>query len=117
MKRRAFLSTVTTGAILAGGRDAGHIACYPPCEDREVTCWLGRKFWSRGVATEALRQLLRRVIARPILARAATDNLGSLRVLQKCGFKITGKDRGFAHGRGTDTEEYLLRLDHDPAHE
>ena len=104
----------TTRTIVAGGRVAGHIACYPQGERREVTYWLGREFWGRGIATQALQQMLRLAVDRPMLARAATDNLGSIRVLQKCGFKIIGKNRDFANGRGEDTEEYLLRLDLDP---
>jgi RimJ/RimL family protein N-acetyltransferase len=97
--------------ILASGQVAGHIACFPLDEHLEVTYWLGREFWGRGIATAALRQLLQIVPSRPILARAASDNLGSLRVLQKCGFAIVGQDTGFAHGRDADTDEYLLRLD------
>lgn len=101
----------TNSTIVADGQVAGHIACFPMEGNLEVTYWLGREFWGRGIATEALNQLLRQVTARPLFARAATDNLGSLRVLQKCGFTIVGQDRGYAHGRGADTEEYLLRLD------
>ncbi len=41
------------------------------------------------------------------------DNIGSLRVLQKCGLKIIGNNKDFANGRGTDTEEYILRLDRE----
>jgi hypothetical protein len=55
--------------------------------------------------------MLHLVVDRPIFARAATDNIGSIRVLQKCGFKIIGKNKDFANGRGEDTEEYILRLD------
>ena len=51
------------------------------------------------------------VVDRPIFARAATDNIGSIRVLQKCGFKIIEKNKDFANGRGEDKEEYILRLD------
>ena len=97
--------------ILAGGQVAGHIACYPMEGHLEVTYWLGRKFWGRGLATQALQRMLQLVVKRPIFARAATDNIGSIRVLQKCGFKIIGNDKGFAHGRGEVTEEYILRLD------
>ena len=100
-----------TLTIVADGKVAGHVACFPSGDDREVTYWLGREFWGRGVATRALTEILRRESVRPILARVATDNLGSLKVLQKCGFKITGRDQGFAAGRGAETEEYLLRLD------
>ncbi len=63
------------------------------------------------MATQALEQMLHLVAGRPMFARAATDNVGSVRVLQKCGFKIVGNDKGFAQGRGEDTEEYVLRLD------
>ncbi len=94
----------TTRTIVAEGQVAGHIACYPDGENMEVTYWLGREFWGRGLAT-------------PIFARAATDNIGSIRVLQKCGFKIIGKNKDFANGRGEDTEEYILRLDLDQANE
>jgi RimJ/RimL family protein N-acetyltransferase len=40
-----------------------------------------------------------------------------MRVLQKCGFQISGKNKDFANGRGEDTEEYILRLDLDQANE
>ncbi len=52
-------------------------------------------------------------VDRPLFARAAADNIGSLRVLQKCGFKIIGTNKDFANGRGEETEEYILRLDFD----
>ena len=97
--------------ILADGQVAGHIACFPMEGNLEVTYWLGREFWGKGIATQALTQMLRLITVRPLFARVATDNLGSLRVLQKCGFQIVGQDKGFAPGRGTDTEEYVLRLD------
>ena len=103
--------------IVAGEQVAGYIAWYPQGEHLEVTYWLGSEYWGRGLATEALKQMLQMVPARPIIARAATDNHGSLRVLQKCGFKIIGTDKCFANGRGVETEEYLLRLDDDQTQE
>jgi len=33
------------------------------------------------------------------------------KMVQKCGFRIIGKNKDFANGRGEDTEEYILRLD------
>jgi RimJ/RimL family protein N-acetyltransferase len=103
--------------IVAEGQVAGHIACFPQEGNLEVTYWLGREFWGRGIATEALNRMLHLVVDRPIFARAATDNIGSIKVLEKCGFKIIGKDKGFANGRGEETEEYILRLDLDQANE
>jgi len=103
--------------IVAEGQVAGHIACYPNGEHMEVTYWLGREFWGKGLATQALTRMLDLIVERPIFARAATDNIGSIRVLQKCGFKIIGKNKGFANGRGEQTEEYILRLDFAQANE
>jgi len=103
--------------IVADGQIAGYIACYPDGDHLEVTYWLGREFWGKGLATQALTRMLDLVVERPIFARAATDNIGSIKVLQKCGFKIIGKNKGFANGRGEETEEYILRLDLDPANE
>ncbi len=100
---------------MAEGQVAGHIACYPDGENLEVTYWLGREFWERGLATQALKRMLHLVVDRPIFARAAADNMGSIRVLQKCGFEIIGKNKDFANGRGEVTEEYILRLDLDQA--
>ena len=102
---------------MAEGQVAGHIACYPHGENIEVTYWLGREFWGRGLATQALNGMLQLVVDRSIVARAATDNIGSIRVLRKCGFKIIGKNKDFANGRGEDAEEYILRLDLDQANE
>jgi RimJ/RimL family protein N-acetyltransferase len=107
----------TTRTIVAEGQVAGHIACYPDGENIEVTYWLGRKFWGRGLATQALNRMLHLVVDRPIFARAAADNIGSIRVLEKCGFRIIGKNKDFANGRGEETEEYILRLDLDQANE
>lgn len=106
---------ITKRTIVAEGRVAGHISCYPQGEGMEVTYWIGKEFWGKGFATQALNSMLRLVADRPMFARAATDNAGSMRVLQKCGFRIIGKNRDFANGRGEDTEEYILRLDPDRA--
>jgi RimJ/RimL family protein N-acetyltransferase len=110
-------SQITRRTIVAGGQVAGHISCYPHGENLEVTYWLGREFWGGGLATHALNRMLQLVVDRPIFARAATDNIGSIRVLQKCGFKIIGKNNDFSNGRGEDTEEYILRLDQVQANE
>ncbi|MET7873271.1 GNAT family N-acetyltransferase [Streptomyces cyaneofuscatus] len=78
--------------------------------DRQVTYWMDRAYWGRGLATAALRAFLRETPTRPLHARAAADNLGSLRVLEKSGFVVTGRDRGFAHARGRETDEVLATL-------
>ncbi len=97
--------------ILVGGAVAGHVSSYVEDGGPEITYWLGKAFWGRGIASAALQSFLDKVNpARPMRARVAKDNPASLRVLQKCGFQIIGEDRGFAQARGVETEEYILTL-------
>ncbi len=75
-----------TWTILVAGDVAGYIACFPQHDVLNVGYWLGRPFWGRGIATAALVRLLAEVPARPLFARVAERNVGSRRVLEKCGF-------------------------------
>ena len=96
--------------ILWGGVVGGHVASYPMFGEVEVTYWIDKELWGKGLATEGLRQFLEIVPKRPLGARAAKDNVGSLRVLEKCRFVVVGEDKGFANARGEETEEYVLQL-------
>ena len=78
--------------------------------DAEITYWIDRKFWGRGIATKALKELLKMEPARPIFGRVAFDNFGSQKVLEKCGFEKIGSDKGFSTVRGTEIEEYIYKL-------
>jgi RimJ/RimL family protein N-acetyltransferase len=89
---------------------AGHVASYGPPEQREVTYWIAQEFWGRGIATLTLAKFLKFELTRPLHARAAKDNLASLRVLEKCGFAVVGHDQGFANGRDAEVEEFILKL-------
>jgi len=103
--------TNTTRTILFDGQVAGSVSSYEETAGHpEVTYWLGKPYWGKGIATSALRAFLLLITARPMYARAAKDNLASLRVLEKCGFRIIGEGKGFANARGKETEEFLLQL-------
>jgi RimJ/RimL family protein N-acetyltransferase len=102
--------TITIKTILFNGEVAGHVAKFQRGEEPEITYWLAKQFWGKGIATAALREFLTHAKPRPIYARAAKDNLASLRVLEKCGFKICGQEKGFAHARGHEIEEFVLQL-------
>ena len=75
-----------------------------------VGYWIDRAYWGRGIATEALTAFLRIVIERPLYARTAYDNIGSQRVLEKCGFVSFERDRGYACARGREIEEVVFVL-------
>ena len=118
--RRAFLertsrlradTNVTHLVIEVDGAVAGTIGSFRIDDQLEVTYWIDRAHWGKGIATAALQILLAETAERPVFARAASDNGGSLRVLEKAGFRRIGVDRGFARGRGEEIEETILRLD------
>jgi RimJ/RimL family protein N-acetyltransferase len=105
------IDTCIIRTILFNGHVAGSVSSYEEEGKPEVTYWLGRKYWGKGIATWALKELLTgHSQKRPMYARVAKDNLGSRRVLEKCGFKIIGEDKGFANARGQEIEELLLEL-------
>jgi RimJ/RimL family protein N-acetyltransferase len=102
---------ITMRAVIRDGQLVGHIASFPSGDQTEVTYWIDRPAWGCGIASQALELLLRLETARPIHARAASDNIASLRVLQKAGFKIIGTENSFASARNRDIEETILQLE------
>lgn len=102
---------VTSLAVTCDGELAGHIASFVVDGDTEVTYWIGRQWWGKGVASRALELLLELNPVRPVHARAASDNVASLRVLAKAGFVPVGREISFASARGTEIEETILRKD------
>lgn len=99
--------SVITRTILLNGEVAGSIACFEMEGQTEVGYWIGRAYWGKGVATEALGQFLSVTTQRPLYAHVAKHNIGSRRVLEKCGFIICGEDTV----PGETIEEFVLRLD------
>jgi RimJ/RimL family protein N-acetyltransferase len=118
--RHAFLShmarmsddpSVVHRAIDVDGSIAGTIGSFEIDDQTEVTYWIDRALWGRGIASAALQSFLAIITERPLFARAASDNAASLRVLEKAGFRPIGVNRDFARGRGEEIEETILRLD------
>lgn len=93
-----------TRTILVNGKVAGNIGSWTDNGVRLVGYWLGRAYWGRGVATRALAAFLHEVGERPLHAHVATHNVGSIRVLEKCGFHVERELRG------GDGEEVILVL-------
>jgi RimJ/RimL family protein N-acetyltransferase len=104
-------ATTINRTIVYDGQVVGSVSSYEDEGRPEVTYWIGRAYWGRGIATEALLDFLEhgnQVCF--IYVRVATDNFGSRRVLEKCGFKTIGESRGFANARGEEIDELLLEL-------
>ncbi len=104
-------ATVIIKTIVYDVQVVSSVLSYEEAGKPEVSYWIGKEYWGKGFATRALSDLLvHGNKTRPIYARVARDNLGSRRVLEKCGFKIIGEARGFANARGEEIEELLLEL-------
>jgi RimJ/RimL family protein N-acetyltransferase len=96
--------------IDADGQVAGHMLCFPRDGKREVGYWLGRDYWGRGIATAALAAMLREVRERPLYAYVVRSNVGSIRVLEKCGFRTIGSELHVDEQTGEEIDEVLLEL-------
>ena len=102
--------TINMQTILVDETIAGSIAKFMMEGDTEITYWLDRKFWGKGIATTALKNFLTIEITRPMFGRVAFDNIGSQKVLEKCGFIKIGTDKGFANARQIEIVEFIYRL-------
>ncbi|MFG1610004.1 GNAT family N-acetyltransferase [Actinoplanes sp. NPDC049265] len=102
---------VVERAITLDGELVGSIATFEIEGDTEITYWVDRAYWGRGIAGRAVRLMLDEVTTRPIVARAAADNVASLRVLAKAGFEDVGAGRGYANARRAEIDERVLRLE------
>jgi len=102
--------TIIIKTILFDGQVAGNIVSFEQSGKPLVGYWLGKEYWGRGIATKALSEFLGHVTARPLYAHVARHNIASIRVLEKCGFTISGYDKGFANARGEEVEEVILKL-------
>ena len=101
---------ITTQTIELDGEVVGTVTSWNQEGNREVTYWIGREHWGKGIATHALIEFLELETARPLYGVTAVDNAGSLRVLEKCGFGRVGEARGFANARGEEIDELILVL-------
>ena len=102
--------SITIKTILYDGQVAGSILSHAWSGEPEVSYWLGKEYWGKGIATKALELFLGVQKARPLYARVAKDNIASLHVLGKCGFMVSGESKWFSNARGQEVDELILVL-------
>lgn len=103
--------SVNNQTILVNDIIVGSIAKFVMDGHAEITYWIDKKYWGQGIATQALKEFLVIETSRPIFGRTAFDNIGSQKVLEKCGFLKTGTDKGFANARQKEIEEFIYKLE------
>ena len=81
-----------TRTIVADDKVVGDIVSWLDHGSRQVGYWVGRDHWGKGYATAALRLMLDEITDRPITAHIVPANIGSQRVVEKCGFLRVGEE-------------------------
>jgi RimJ/RimL family protein N-acetyltransferase len=101
-------ASVIIKTILWDGQVAGNIVSFEQDGRREVGYWLGKAYWGRGIASQALSVFLDDINVRPLYAHVAKHNLASLRVLEKNGFTVIGASAGISEVQDGKIEEYVM---------
>jgi len=87
----------------------------PEASEPHLGYWLGRPFWGEGLMTEAAEALVDATFAyageRALASSAMIGNPGSRRVLEKCGFRLTGESAPVFEARGGAVPSHNFRLD------
>jgi RimJ/RimL family protein N-acetyltransferase len=97
--------------IVADGVVAGNIGSWPDDGQQLLGYWVGREWWGRGVATQALALFVDEVSVRPLHAHVVAHNVGSIRVLEKCGFRRDHAQEAVASASDDGVEELVFVLD------
>jgi RimJ/RimL family protein N-acetyltransferase len=100
---------VTRTIVDDEGRVAGNIGCWEQDGRRLLGYWIGKEFWGRGLATRALGEFVQE-LPRPLNAWVASSNIGSIRVLEKCGFVRVESRTEHDEKLGRPVEELLFEL-------
>jgi RimJ/RimL family protein N-acetyltransferase len=103
--------TLIVRTIVANGVVAGHVGSWPQDGQQLLGYWVGRECWGRGVASQALALFVDEVPIRPLHAHVAVHNAGSIRVLDKCGFRRDRVQEAKAPVSDDGIEELIFVLD------
>lgn len=110
ISRERASGTVSYLVVTENGGFAGTAAAFTVDRDREVSLWLARHAWGRGIATAALRLLISHEAERPLYARAAAHNARWIGALTASGFTEVSRNVAFAPGLGREAEEIVFAL-------
>jgi RimJ/RimL family protein N-acetyltransferase len=84
---------VVTRTVVSRGDVVGNIVSWVQDGQREVGYWIDRAHWGHGIASRALALFLAEGdVRRPLVAHVAAHNVGSIRVLETCGFEVSTED-------------------------
>lgn len=97
--------------VLVDDEIAGSALSWNADGEQMIGYWFGRKFWGRGIGTAAVRAFVADIEHRPLYADPSLANPGSVRLLEKCGFKRVGIVMAPNHYGEGEIEHVMLKLD------
>lgn len=103
--------TVIARTVIFNDEVAGNVVCWNRDGQSLVGYWIGKRYWGKGIATRALAHFLQMVPLRPVFAYVAKQNVGSIRVLEKCRFKLDVENARVLHTPTDGIEELVFRVD------
>lgn len=86
--------------------------------DPDLGYWIGRPYWGQGYATEAAMGVINHAFGEGnearLLAGCRITNVGSRRVLEKCGFEYLGFGKAYCRALGEDVplDQFALSRPH-----
>lgn len=87
--------TIILRTILFENQIAGYLCSFiKEADEREVGYQLGREFWGKGIATRGLQLFLPLIPHRPLYGVTPIQNIGSQKVLTRCGFVLLEEKDG-----------------------
>jgi RimJ/RimL family protein N-acetyltransferase len=99
------MQTIVVDSVVAGS-----VVSWEAEGKRLVGYWIGKAWWGRGVASAGLSAFLLHVPTRPLFACVAKNNIGSIRVLEKCGFALCRDLTDSLPTPGDGVEELVFSL-------
>lgn len=90
---------------------AGNILSWSQEEKTYVGYWIGKEYWGKGIASQALTKLLEIITNRPLYAYVVEHNKGSIRVLEKLNFKYYSIEKLNSSTHSEPIYELLYRLE------
>lgn len=105
------VDSVNMQTILVDDVVVGCVVKFVMGGDSDISYALDKKFWGKGITTEAVKKFLKVETNRPLFGRVANDNYGSQKILEKKGFIKIGTNTDFANGRGKEIEEFIYKLE------
>ncbi len=103
--------TCVLRTIVADGTVVGSVVSFLRDGVREVGYWIGRAYWGRGYASQALALFLAEYGERPLHARVVKHNAASRRVLEKNGFRVVGEGEWTPVPGEPEVAEWLFTLE------